>query len=317
MENSVGQDQKVIRFGSPKVPGIMPVWYANEMGYFKREGVIVEISDMSAVSDIGVSRFENNELDMLGVTNTIFAGTRGVFDIGKWVYSFYYSTGGSALVARKGLTSLFDARGKKFSIIGGARFFVAWALKGVGLTLNDVVIQEDPLFDIAEKVRKGEVDFGYVISPHLKKLKSEGFSVVYSSSDELGIVTTGLVFSNEFIEARRQDGLSFLRAVSNVIADIKKDDTNFIDFVSREIGQSPAEVREVYAHDIRLLDLDDNIAGLSPGRMSMDNIRTNLRYISLFLIGGNTTQTADPDTSIAVSFVSELAESHFSDSNKK
>lgn len=297
-----------LRIGFPKIPGFMLISFAKMRGYFEHEGIDLEIEYIERTIGKDIPRFAKGEFDIFSASNTIYAGNSDLFKHGKWAYTLYFSSGGMAYVARKGLYSLFDARGKTFSNIVGSKFTLAWVLKKAGLSLSDVKTREDPIPDIAGMVERGEVDFGYVASPMWEVLRDKGFPVVFTSSEEPGLVTLGLVMSDKLIADKRSLALKFLRAYLSALVDMRKDDSLFLEYVSIELATPKAALKKLFEKNIRLLGIEENLRAINDGATSLENIKLNLRYISLFLAGQGQAETVAPDHAVASSLVSEIAE---------
>jgi len=113
-----------------------------------------------------------------------------------------------ALVAKDGITSIADLKGKKVAtpFASTAHYSLLAALETEGLSSSDVDIIDAEPDDIYAAWTRGDIDAAYVWNPNLAKLISEGGTVLISSAElaEEGRTTYDLaVVRTEFAESTR------------------------------------------------------------------------------------------------------------------
>jgi NitT/TauT family transport system substrate-binding protein len=145
--------------------GHVPIMVAIDLGYFKEEGIEVELKNIGPSSDRmaavtgGSVAFSN--LGRIAVINEMARGNQ----------SFYYfanvddSPGNEGCWARPGFDSFAALRGKKVAANTSAQITMNGLLANAGMTEKDVQFVNLPAPEMAGAIAKGDVDAACVWEP--------------------------------------------------------------------------------------------------------------------------------------------------------
>ncbi|MCP4651307.1 MAG: ABC transporter substrate-binding protein, partial [PVC group bacterium] len=214
------EKKKPITIGVDVFPGWGHVFIAQEKGFFKKNGVDVEIvltEKYLAVQD----QFANNELDgaFMVYTDAIYAYSRGIDT--RVVYISDYSISGDVIVAKPELKEVRDLEGKIIGIEGINSFshmFVLSILEKHGLSEGDFFIKNVNAQDVVDELEQGDIDAGHVYGPGKFLAQQKGYSLLASAEEIEGIITDVLSFHNKIINERPGD----IKAIIKSLFEAKK-----------------------------------------------------------------------------------------------
>ncbi|HWP60768.1 MAG TPA: ABC transporter substrate-binding protein [Candidatus Acidoferrales bacterium] len=232
-----GAERKALRVSYPApVTVYLPLWVAQEAGFFRKNGVDVELIHVGS-SPIALSAFFAGDLDVLGGggsagPNAYLRGQRDLAFFAAMNNKFVFSIYGHPSIG-----SLAALRGKRVGVtrFGGTMDFATrLALRGGGLDPpRDVtVVQVGRVQDILSALIAGSIDAGTMAFPYELKAREIGYRELadlarsgmrYASSAFLGRrsfltenkgrlegFVRALIEALEFVRTRRSEGLKIL-----------------------------------------------------------------------------------------------------------
>jgi NitT/TauT family transport system substrate-binding protein len=207
----------VIRVGVVTWPGYIGGEYMNngfapttECRFFKDYGIQVEFK---LIDDFLASRkaFENGEVDLLWCTVDALPtemGSKGtmVAQVPKFFFQADWSRGGDAIVARMGIETVADMKGKTVAVAQGtpSHSFLIDLLKTNGLTLQDVKVQYvASAVDAANLFKQQAVDLAVVWSPDDADCVSKvsGSKILSSTKTATNIIADGFIVKETYLLA--------------------------------------------------------------------------------------------------------------------
>ncbi|RMG77500.1 MAG: hypothetical protein D6714_19700 [Bacteroidetes bacterium] len=173
---SGGKSDDVIRVGVVTWGGYAGGQYFNEgfeaskkSRFYKDYGFQVEFK---VLDDFVASReaWKRGDVDLLWATIDAFPTEAGVLKAyePQVIFQADWSRGGDAIVARRGINSVADLKGKKIAVaeLTPSHSFLLWLLEAGGLTLDDVqIVAQANAIDAAEAFKSQQVDAAVVWSP--------------------------------------------------------------------------------------------------------------------------------------------------------
>jgi NitT/TauT family transport system substrate-binding protein len=177
--------------------------------FYKDYGFKVEFQ---VLDDFDASRnaFKSGDVDLLWATIDAFpTEVGGLSDFDPVVvFQADWSRGGDAIVARRGITSVADLKGKKIAVaeMTPSHSFLIWLMEAGGLTVNDVEILGQPsAIDAAEVFKSGRCDAAVVWSPDdILSLKAVPGSRVLESSKSAAYIIADVFFAKRaFVDANK------------------------------------------------------------------------------------------------------------------
>lgn len=194
--------------------GYGPFYIARDKGYFKEEGIDVELSIMED-TPLKMGAFMAGQLDMVASTVDEFPIYLKEGKSIRYVLAVDNSKGGDGVVANKEINSIADLKGKKVAFEQGSvsQFFFNALLKEAGMTQDDVEAVNMTATDAGTAFAAKNVDAAVTWEPALSQgANSAHGKLLISSADKPGLITDVVAVSAETAAARGDEVKAFVRA---------------------------------------------------------------------------------------------------------
>ena len=229
-----------------------PQYVAHALGYFKDEGLDVEIILTAGADAVAASVLSGDvNIGFCGSEATIYIYNNGEKD---YLVNFAGLTkkDGSFIVSRKKIDNfkLTDLKGKY--IIGGRKagmpeMTLEWILKENGINLKDVTIDTSIAFPaMSGSFIGGTGDFVSLFEPNALKIEEQGYGYVVASLGELGGEVPYTVYN-----ARK----SYIENNMDVITSFSNAIQKSLDFTHSHSAEEIAKIILDYFPDTSLDDL--------------------------------------------------------------
>lgn len=285
-----------ITIGTETWPGYLPLYVAQELGYFKEENLDVDVKLYVGLGELSKDYLAGK---MQGRANlTLDAVNESLASLNhRVVLAIDYSNGADAIIARKGIGTVKDFKGKKVAYEAGTleEFFVGWALVQNGLSMADIVAVPANPEESAQLLKAGHVDVAVSHEPFLSQIVQAGTAhTVYSSQDAPGLITDILTFRTDFIEANPATIEAILRVYFKALDFWKAHPMEACAIVAKKFKDTPTGISQQFG-GITMLSLDDNRTAFTfaPGLQSLYG---NMRQIGKFVLEHNKKSGEDLDT---------------------
>jgi NitT/TauT family transport system substrate-binding protein len=192
-------------------PGHAPFYVASKRQLYA--STQVEIKTFSSIYDMERA-FSQKRIDAVGTT--LFAALR-MADEGvplKIVMFIDYSNGADGIVARRGITSLRELKGKRVAAEVGAisHFILLAALDRAGLQETDVELVNLSVEEGAKALAEGKVDAAALWEPLLsEQANRDGATKLFTSAEIPGQVLDVLAVQKDVAEQRPDDVVNLIR----------------------------------------------------------------------------------------------------------
>jgi len=228
-----------------------PGWVAWEVGiekqWFKEEGVDVVFEWFDYVASMDA--FAAGKLDAVTMTNgdALVTGATGAKSVMILIND--YSNGNDMVVARAGIESLKDLKGKKIGVEIGfvGHLLLLNGLEKNGLTEADVELVNVPTNETPQVLASGEVDAIVAWQPNSGQALNlvPGSKPVYSSANEPGLIYDVLAVSPASFAARKDDWKKVLKVWYRIVAYLKDPKTNAdaVKIMASRVGLEPEEYK--------------------------------------------------------------------------
>ena len=226
-----------------------PGWVAWEIGiqkdWFKEEGVDVEFLWFDYVASMDA--YVAGQLDAVCMTNgdALVTGGTGKPSVGILINDF--SNGNDMIVAKPGLDSFEDLKGKKVGLEEGfvLHLLLLKALEMKGMDEGDIEIVNTPTNETPQVLASGAVDAIGAWQPNSgQALKTvPGSKAVFTSADAPGIIYDLLCVDPETLDARADDWAKVVKVWYRIV-DYLKDEDNIDDalkILAGRVSISPEE----------------------------------------------------------------------------
>jgi NitT/TauT family transport system substrate-binding protein len=226
-------------------PGWTALEIAAQKGWFKEAGVEVEL--LWFEYGPSMEAFTAGKCDAVTVTNgdALVTGANGAKNI--MILMTDFSNGNDMIVAKSGISTIKDLKGKKIGIEIGfvEHLLLLNGLKKVGLTDKDVELIPTPTNQTPQVLASGQVDAIGAWQPNSgAALKAvPGAKAIYTSANEPGLIYDAVVVSPQSLAQRRADWVKFVSVWDKVIAYLKDPKTrdDGIKIMAARAGVDPKE----------------------------------------------------------------------------
>ncbi len=268
-----------IRIGMNPWLGYEFLSLAKDLGFYKDEGVNVEIIKYSDLEDVRHG-YEQGQFDVMASTiiETLMAGDR----TGKPLKAFFvtdFSNGPDVLIVDKNVKTLQDLKGKKIGVesLSLGLYMLARVLDKAGLQVSDVNIvhldQKIMLAAYQSDLVDGIISYPDTSTKFLKREKD--VHILFSSADIPGEVADVLSADEAFLKERNSDVKKMLRAWDRAVDYFKKNKDKAYEMLSKKTGMSRKDLESAlgglailktkqqhyHINRQRALELSANLAG--------------------------------------------------------
>jgi NitT/TauT family transport system substrate-binding protein len=216
----LSEPKEPLRIGVNAWPPFELLYLAREKGFFKDEGVEVDLVDFSSYTGILRSYHQGNIDGFLATLNEILI-TENFQDLPAVILVADYSYGGDALVTRDGIADLAALKGKTIAYEESAlgSYMLERALETAGLKPDQVSAVNRLPDEGEEDFRHGKVDAAITYEPGLgRMLRLPGSRVLFSSRDIPGEIVDVLALRRAALEGRGDEARRVLKAWFRALA---------------------------------------------------------------------------------------------------
>jgi NitT/TauT family transport system substrate-binding protein len=240
-----------INLGYSDWPGWVAWQVAIDKGWLKQAGIDVNFDwfDYSASMDA----FAAGKIDGDFVTNgdALVTGAGGARNV--MIMLTDYSNGNDMIVARPGVTSMRDLKGRKIGIEIGLveHLLLLDGLKKAGLSQNDVTLVNSKTNETPQVLASGQVDAIGAWQPNsgmaMKALP--GSHPIYTSAQAPGLIYDVLIVTPSSLAAHRADYSKLIHVWDRVVQYINdpKTQDDAVSIMAARVGLTPAQYKPLLA----------------------------------------------------------------------
>ncbi|WP_026735997.1 ABC transporter substrate-binding protein [Fischerella sp. PCC 9605] len=283
-----------IKLGLNIWAGFFPWQVAKEEKLFEANKVNVDLKWFDAYLD-SINALRAGQLDANGQTlndviSSVAAGSDQVI-----VLAIDNSTGSDKIIAREGINSVAELKGKKVAAEEGTvdHFLLLLGLKQAGLTQADIQFRPLETGAAAAAFVAGQVDAVGVFAPFTTKaLSRPGSKELFSSKDFPGAISDHLVVSRKTLNERPQDIQALVNSWFATLDFMKVNSKKSYEIMARRAGVSIDEYKQ-FEKGVTLFGLEENLKAFRLGE-DMTSLQYAAEEISKFLVStGLAKQTPD------------------------
>ena len=260
-ETAVTEEKSsTLKIGYSDWPGWVAWEIAIQKKWFEEEGVDVEFLWFDYVASMDA--YVAGQVDAVCMTNgdALVTGATGKPSVGIIVND--YSNGNDMVVAKPGIESVADLKGKSVAVEEGfvCHLLLLKALEENGMSADDVTIVNTPTDETPQVLASGDVDAIAAWQPNSgQALKSlPGSKPIFTSADAPGIIYDLLCVSSESLEANKEDWAKVVLVWYRIV-DYLMDEENMdeaLKILSARVSLDPAEY-EPFFKGTKILTLDE------------------------------------------------------------
>jgi NitT/TauT family transport system substrate-binding protein len=265
-----------------------PGWIAWDIGiqkgWFKQAGVAVDFSWFEYLPSMDA--YSGGKVDAVAVTNgdALVTGSSG--GPSKCILVNDYSNGNDMIVAKPGIKSIADLKGKKIGVEVGLvdHLLLLKALESAKLTEKDVKITNITTDQTPQALKSGSVDAIAAWQPNSGQALKEvpGSTAVFTSASVPGLIFDQLCVNPKSLAERRADWMKVVK-VWFQIADFIKDPKN-VDEAAKIMGQRvklSGEEYKKFMNGTAFQDLAGNVKAYTKGE-GLDSVFGSSKTVDTF-----------------------------------
>lgn len=277
-------ESKPITIGYSDWPGWVAWQVAIEKGWLKEAGLNVDFKwfDYSA----SLSAFSANQLDAVFVTNgdnlvTASGGTQGMM-----ILATDYSAGNDVILAKEGINSIQDLKGKSIGVEKGLvdHLLLATALSDQKNTAADVKLVNSTTNQLPQVFSSPDVSAIAVWQPVASQaLKAvAGSKIIYSSKDKPGLIYDTLTVNMSHLAAHKEEWTKLLQVWDKTVKYINDPATrpDAVKIMAARSGVDPKQY-ESMVDGTHLLDIEANKKVFTKGT-GFDSIYGSSYHVNKF-----------------------------------
>jgi len=257
---SVDPTHTPIRLGTYLWPGSYWIDVAYAKGWFVEEGLNVERVDadrkyFESLDDVASGKLDGMGFSQFDLVRYVAAGHDLV-----GVAAIDYSEGAEALVARPGMHTLQDLRGKRIALHRGTylEYLLSIVAEREGFDLSQVTLIDRTGDEALEDITAGRVDAVLVWEPYAQQAEAAvGGERIFSTAEFPGLTYNVFGMRREFIEERPADVAALMRVWHRATQFIHDNPDETCIIVAKLFNEPLPSAHDLMRTD-RILDLADN-----------------------------------------------------------
>lgn len=255
-----------ITLGFSAWPGWFPWQVAEEQGLFADNGVDVELKYFDNYTD-SLNALASGVIDANSQTlnDTLVSVSGGATQTIVLVND--NSTGNDKIIARDGITSVADLRGKKVAVEEGAvdHYLLLLALAEANLSQEDIELVNLPTDAAAAAFVSGQVDAVGAFAPFTSTaLERSGSRAIATSAEFPGAIPDHLVVSADLVRDQPDEVQALVNTWFDTVAWMKDNRDAAIKIMAKRGGVSDEEYRS-YDAGTTIFTRQQNLDAFTPG----------------------------------------------------
>ncbi|GAA4539402.1 ABC transporter substrate-binding protein [Amycolatopsis samaneae] len=255
-----------ITLGFSAWPGWFPWQVAQEKGLFAKNGVDVELKYFESYTD-SINALSSGAIDANSQTlNDTLSSVSGGAKLSVVLVNDN-STGNDKIIARDGITSVADLKGKKVAVEQGAvdHFLLLLALQEAHLTEKDIQLVPLVTDAAAAAFVAGQVDAVAVFAPFTSKaLERPGSRPIATSAEFPGAIPDHLVTSAALTKDRPKDVQALVNTWFDTVKWIKENRAAAVEVMAKRGGVTTNDYN-TYDAGTTIFTRQQNLDAFTPG----------------------------------------------------
>lgn len=257
-----------LKIGYSDWPGWVAWEVAIEKGWFKEAGVDVKFEWFDYVASMDA--FAAGKLDAVAMTNgdTLVTGSSGAQ--GVMILVNDYSNGNDMIVARPGIASVKDLKGKKIGVEVGFvdHLLLLNALEAAGMSEKDVELVNVPTNETPQVLASGDVDAIVAWQPNSGQALAQvpGSTAISTSKNAPGLIYDVLAVNPASLASRKADWEKVAKVWYRIVDYLNdpKTQPDALGIMAARVGLKPEEYQPLLA-GTKILSLAEAKAVLKKG----------------------------------------------------
>jgi NitT/TauT family transport system substrate-binding protein len=281
-----------VTIGFSAWPGWFPWQVAQEQGLFAKNKVDVELKYFDSYTDsltaLSTGNLDANSQTLNDTLSSVSGGAEQTI-----VLVNDNSTGNDQIIARPGIASVADLKGRKVAVEQGTvdHYLLLLALRKAGLSESDIQLKPLLTDAAAAAFLAGQVDAVGAFAPFTTTaLGLAGSKALTTSKDFPGAIPDHLVFTRDFVKGHRDQVQAVVQTWFDTLDWIKANPDKAVDIMAKRAGVSAADYR-TYDAGTTIFTREQNLAAFQSGGTPA-NLDYQAKSIAQFLVASKLVDTA-------------------------
>jgi NitT/TauT family transport system substrate-binding protein len=293
-EDAEAGQPMTVRLGFSAWPGWFPWQVAQEQGLFAKHGVTVELKYFDSYTDsltaLSTGNLDANSQTLNDTLSSVSGGAKQTV-----VLVNDNSTGNDQIIAKPGINSVTDLKGKTVAVEQGTvdHYLLLLALQKAGLSVEDITLKPLLTDAAAAAFVAGQVDAVGAFAPFTTTaLGLADSKAIATSADFPGAIPDHLVFGADFVASHPKEVQAVVDTWFDTLAWIKANPDAAISVMAKKGGVSEAEYK-TYDAGTTIFTREQNVAAFEPGETAA-NLDYQARSIAEFMVDAKLVDAEPP-----------------------
>jgi len=258
--NNTVENKDPVKLGLLIYPGAGLFYIAQDKGFFKQEGVNVEIVEIADETQM-VSSIASNQVQLMmsSLDLTTIIADAGVD--APQIFAFDIGYGADGLVVKNDISDIRQLKGKKvYASLGTpSHFILRYFAEKAGLKPEDIELVNTSADQVGAFLVAGKIDYGMTWEPWISKTKERSdLKVFITSKDEPGIVADTIVARRDIIQSRPEELKRIMRAYFKAVDFWRKNKEEGNAIIAKHFN-IPVEELSLQMQTVKPLNYEDNL----------------------------------------------------------
>jgi NitT/TauT family transport system substrate-binding protein len=265
-EDDDAGEPTTVRIGFSAWPGWFPWQVAQEQGLFAKNGVTVDLKYFDSYTDsltaLSTGNLDANSQTLNDTLSSVSGGAQQTI-----VLVNDNSTGNDQIIAKPGIDSVLELKGKTVAVEQGTvdHYLLLLALQKAGLSEKDITVKPLLTDAAAAAFLAGQVDAVGAFAPFTTTaLGLAGSKAIATSADFPGAIPDHLVFTADFVKDHPKEVQAMVDTWFETLAWIKANPDAAISIMAKKGGVSDADYK-TYDAGTTIFAREQNLAAFESG----------------------------------------------------
>lgn len=262
-----GKASEPLRFGINPWPGYEFIHLAQVKGFFKANGVEVQLLDFASLNDNRLG-YLRNQIDGMAATQIEMLQLIDQTDRKPVaIFPTDYSFGADMVLAGEGIPDVGHLLHKRVALEPGTLtiFILSRALEKNGLTLDSVTLVPMPQTELPERWKTKAFDAAVCYPPVSVELETAGMHRVFTSKEIPKEVLDILIMDQSVLDSRPDDVRRFLKAFGDAQEFRNTHRAEADSIMAIHMGVTPVEFSRILDQDVHLCGTPEMKGIMAPG----------------------------------------------------
>ncbi|GLI01995.1 ABC transporter substrate-binding protein [Phytohabitans aurantiacus] len=265
-EDDAAGEPTTVRIGFSAWPGWFPWQVAQEQGLFAKNGVTVDLKYFDSYTDsltaLSTGNLDANSQTLNDTLSSVSGGAQQTI-----VLVNDNSTGNDQIIAKPGIDSVLELKGKTVAVEQGTvdHYLLLLALQKARLSEKDITVKPLLTDAAAAAFLAGQVDAVGAFAPFTTTaLGLAGSKAIATSADFPGAIPDHLVFTADFVKDHPKEVQAMVDTWFETLAWIKANPDAAISIMAKKGGVSDADYK-TYDAGTTIFAREQNLAAFESG----------------------------------------------------